>query len=269
MVKMNYGILYVYVLHGNAARRLGGADARERGVDLEINRGGYRILVADDDPRVHEKLSAHFRREEYQMISARDGEEALELARQLHPDVLVLDVLMPKMDGFMVCREIRKESKIPIIMLSAKADEFDRLLGLELGADDYITKPFSAREVVARIKAVLRRLHDMIEEKSSTHLVVDNLDIDLNAYQIKLDGEVVPCTPKEIEILWTLASNPGMVFSREHLLQSIWGYDYLGDTRAVDSHIKRIRAKLCSGGNGWDIRTVWGVGYRFERDVEA
>ena len=253
----------------HAVRGMGGADARERGVDLEINRGGYRILVADDDPRVHEKLSAHFHREEYQMLSARDGEEALGLARQMRPDVLVLDVLMPKMDGFMVCREIRKDSKMPIIMLSAKAEEFDRLLGLELGADDYITKPFSAREVVARIKAVLRRLHDASEEKTSSHLVIDNLDIDMNAYQVKLSGDVVPCTPKEIEILWTLASNPGLVFSREHLLQSIWGYDYLGDTRAVDSHIKRIRAKLCSGSNGWDIRTVWGVGYRFERDVEA
>ena len=236
---------------------------------MEINRSSYRILVADDDPRVHDKLSAHFQREEYQMISAHDGEKALDLARQLRPDALVLDVLMPKMDGFVVCRELRKDSKMPIIMLSAKNEEFDRLLALELGADDYITKPFSAREVVARIKAVLRRLHDLTEEKSSTHLAVDNLAIDMNAYQVKLNGEVVACTPKEIEILWTLASNPGMVFSREHLLQSIWGYDYLGDTRAVDSHIKRIRAKLCSQNNGWDIRTVWGVGYRFERDLEA
>ena len=235
---------------------------------MESSRG-YRILVADDDPRVHDKLRPHFRREDYQMFSATDGEEALELSKQLRPDVLVLDVLMPGMDGFMVCREIRKDSKMPIIMLSAKNEEFDRLLGLELGADDYITKPFSPREVVARIKAVLRRLHDVMEEKSSTHLMVDNLDIDMNAYQVKLSGEVVPCTPKEIEILWTLANNPGMVFSREHLLQSIWGYDYLGDTRAVDSHIKRIRAKLCNGINSWDIRTVWGVGYRFERDVEA
>ena len=235
---------------------------------MEMKRGGYRILVADDDPSVHEKLSAHFRRAEFQMFSARDGEEALEMVKQLRPDALVLDVLMPKMDGLMVCREIRKESKLPIIMLSAKAEEFDRLLGLELGADDYITKPFSAREVVARIKAVLRRLHDATEEKSSTHLIVNNLDIDMNAYQVKLDGAVVPCTPKEIEILWTLASNPGMVFSREHLLQSIWGYDYLGDTRAVDSHIKRIRAKLCTSPKGWDIRTVWGVGYRFESDLE-
>ena len=236
---------------------------------MEINHSGYRVLVADDDPRVHEKLSTHFRREGYQMYSAQDGAEALELARKLRPDVMVLDVLMPTMDGFMVCRELRKDSRMPIIMLSAKVDEFDRLLGLELGADDYITKPFSGREVVARIKAVLRRLYDATEEKSSAHRVVDNLDIDMNAYQVKLNGEVVPCTPKEIEILWTLASNPSMVFSREHLLQSIWGYDYLGDTRAVDSHIKRIRAKLCDEKNTWDIRTVWGVGYRFENLLDA
>ena len=235
---------------------------------MEKNHSGYRILVADDDNSVHEALRVHFRREEYQMLSAFDGEEALEMMRRSRPDIVVLDVMMPKKDGLMVCREIRKESNIPIIMLSAKAEEFDRLLGLELGADDYIAKPFSPREVVARIKAVLRRLHYSGEESRATHLVVDNLDIDMNAYVVKLNGTVVPCTPKEIEILWTLASNPGMVFSREHLLQSIWGYDYLGDTRAVDSHIKRIRAKLCVEGNGWDIRTVWGVGYRLETDID-
>ena len=235
---------------------------------MEKNRSGYRILVADDDNSVHEVLRVHFRREEYQMLSAYDGEEALEMMRRSRPDIVVLDVMMPKKDGLMVCREIRKESNIPIIMLSAKSEEFDRLLGLELGADDYITKPYSPREVVARIKAVLRRLHESGEENRATHLIVDNLDIDMNAYVVKLNGSVVPCTPKEIEILWTLASNPGIVFSREHLLQSIWGYDYLGDTRAVDSHIKRIRAKLCVEGNGWDIRTVWGVGYRLETDID-
>ena len=231
---------------------------------MEKNRGGYRVLVADDDTSVHEALGLYFRREEYQMLSAYDGDEALEMVRRSRPDIVVLDVMMPKKDGLMVCREIRKESNVPIIMLSAKAEEFDRLLGLELGADDYIAKPFSPREVVARVKVVLRRIHEMGPENQSTHLVVDNLDIDMNAYIVKLDGKVVPCTPKEIEILWTLASNPGMVFSREHLLQSIWGYDFLGDTRAVDSHIKRIRAKLCKPTNNWDIRTVWGVGYRFE-----
>ena len=233
---------------------------------MEIQRGGYRVLVADDDRSVHETLGLYFRREEYQMLSAFDGEEAIEMMRKSRPDIIILDVMMPKKDGLMVCREIRRESNVPIIMLSAKADEFDRLLGLELGADDYMAKPYSPREVVARIKAVLRRLRDSREQDQVTHLVVGNLDIDMNAYIVKLNGQQVPCTPKEIEILWTLAGNPGMVFSREHLLQSIWGYDYLGDTRAVDSHIKRIRAKLCNDGNNWDIRTVWGVGYRFETD---
>ena len=231
---------------------------------MENNRSGYRVLVADDDPNVHEVLGLYFRREEYQMLSAYDGEEALEIMRRSRPDIVVLDIMMPKKDGLMVCREIRRESNVPILMLSAKAEEFDRLLGLELGADDYITKPFSPREVVARVKVVLRRLRDAGESSRSSHLVVGNLDIDMNAYIVKLGDTVVPCTPKEIEILWTLAGNPGMVFSREHLLQSIWGYDFLGDTRAVDSHIKRIRAKLCKEENPWDIRTVWGVGYRFE-----
>lgn len=234
---------------------------------MEAQRSGYRVLVADDDRSVHETLGVYFRREEYQMLSAFDGEEAIEMMHKSRPDIIILDIIMPKKDGLMVCREIRRESNVPIIMLSAKADEFDRLLGLELGADDYIAKPYSPREVVARIKAVLRRLHESREQDQVTHLVVDNLDIDMNAYIVKLNDQQIPCTPKEIEILWTLAGNPGMVFSREHLLQSIWGYDYLGDTRAVDSHIKRIRAKLCKEGNGWDIRTVWGVGYRFETDL--
>ena len=233
---------------------------------MEEYRSGYRILVADDDVNVHQSLNAYFRRDGFQMLSAYDGEEALEHVRKSRPDMVILDIMMPKMDGLMVCREIRKSSNMPIIILSAKGDEFDKLLGLELGADDYITKPFSPREVVARIKAVLRRMHEMKEQDKVMHLVVGNLDIDMNAFIVKLNNKPVACTPKETEILWTLASNPGMVFSREHLLQSIWGYDFLGDTRAVDSHIKRIRAKICAEGNGWDIKTVWGVGYRFEVD---
>ena len=235
---------------------------------MEARQGGYRVLVADDDLNVHRALDAGFRKEAFQMVSAYDGDEAMEAIRRLRPDIVVLDVMMPKKDGLMVLRETRKETNVPIIMLSAKADEFDRLLGLELGADDYIAKPYSVREVVARVKAVLRRIHETTEPMRTSHLVAGNLDIDMNAYVIKLDGQVIPCTPKETEIIWALASNPGMVFSREHLLQSIWGYDYLGDTRAVDSHIKRIRAKLCKPGNGWEIRTVWGVGYRFELDEE-
>ena len=231
---------------------------------MEETRSGYRILVADDDANVHQSLNAYFRREGYQMLSAYDGSEALAYARKARPDMIILDVMLPKMDGLMICREIRKESNVPIIMLSAKGEEFDKLLGLELGADDYITKPFSPREVLARVKVVLRRIHELKDTQRDSHLVVGTLDIDMSAYIVKLAGKQVACTPKEIEILWTLASNPGMVFSREHLLQNIWGYDFLGDTRAVDSHIKRIRAKLCKPGNDWDIKTVWGVGYRFE-----
>ena len=231
---------------------------------MEEHRSGYRILIADDDENVYRSLNPYFKREGYQILSAHDGEEALDYVQKMRPDIVLLDIMMPKMDGLVVCREIRKESNLPIIMLTAKGEEFDKLLGLELGADDYITKPFSPREVLARVKAVLRRMHEMKEQDQGAHLVVGNLDIDMGAFIVKLNNKVVPCTPKETEILWTLASNPGMVFSREHLLQSIWGYDFLGDTRAVDSHIKRIRAKLCAEGNGWDIKTVWGVGYRFE-----
>jgi len=231
---------------------------------MEDNRNSYKILVADDDPNVHQSLNAYFRREGYQMISAYDGDQAVQYARLQRPDLVILDIMMPGMDGLMVCREIRKSSNVPIIMLTAKGDEFDKLLGLEMGADDYITKPFSPREVLARIKAVLRRMHEMRDAEKTARLVVANLEIDMTAFTVKLNGKPVACTPKETEILWTLASNPGMVFSREHLLQSIWGYDFLGDTRAVDSHIKRIRAKLCTEDNGWDIKTVWGVGYRFE-----
>ena len=231
---------------------------------MEEVRSGYRILVADDDPNVHQSLNAYFRREGYQMISAYNGNQAVEQVRRMHPDIAILDIMMTGQDGLVVCREIRKESSLPIIMLTAKGEEFDKLLGLEMGADDYITKPFSPREVLARVKVVLRRMHELNVEDRSAHLAVGNLDIDMNAFTVRLNDQPIPCTPKETEILWTLASNPGMVFSREHLLQSIWGYDFLGDTRAVDSHIKRIRAKLCVEGNDWDIKTVWGVGYRFE-----
>ncbi len=231
---------------------------------MEDRKKNYKILIADDDVNVHQSLNTYFRREGYQTLAAYDGDGALALARSSQPDMILLDIMMPGKDGLVVCREIRKDSNVPIIMLTAKCEEFDKLLGLELGADDYITKPFSPREVLARVKTVLRRMREFHEESAGTQINVGNLSVDMGAFTVRLDGEVMPCTPKEIEILWTLTSNPGMVFSREHLLQSIWGYDFPGDTRAVDSHIKRIRAKLCKPGNSWDIRTVWGVGYRFE-----
>ena len=161
---------------------------------MEDFRSGYRILVADDDVNVHQSLNAYFRREGYQMLSAYNGEEALAFVRKYRPDIMLLDIMMPKMDGLMVCREARKDSNVPIIMLSAKGDEFDKLLGLELGADDYITKPFSPREVVARIKAVLRRIHELTESSKGSHLVAGNLDIDMSAFIVKLGDEVIPCT---------------------------------------------------------------------------
>ncbi len=232
---------------------------------MEDSRSGYKVLIADDDPNVAAQLKPFFERENYRVLTADNGESALETVWKERPDVLILDIVMPEKDGFAVCREIRERSSMPILMLSARTEEFDRLLGLELGADDYITKPFSPREVVARVKVVLRRILTRKEEAANGHLVIGNLDIDMNAFIVRLGGQIVPCTPKETEILWTLASNPGTVFSRDQLLQTIWGYDFPGDTRAVDSHIKRLRAKLCDAGNAWDIKTVWGVGYRFEQ----
>ena len=223
-----------------------------------------RLLLVDDEPAIIKGLKFSLEQDGYEILTASDGGEALEQFKKGGVDLILLDVMLPVMDGIEVCQRIRESSQVPIIMLTAKGEEFDKLLGLELGADDYITKPFSPREVLARVKAVLRRMHELKDSGKASHLVVENLDIDMSAFTVKLDGKLMPCTPKEIEILWTLANNPGMVFSREHLLQSIWGYDFLGDTRAVDSHIKRIRAKLCKEGNGWDIKTVWGVGYRFE-----
>ena len=231
---------------------------------MEGNRSGYTILIADDDPNVHQSLNNYFRRERYKTLSAYDGENAVKQAVLYKPDLIIMDIMMPRLDGLEALRDIRKKANTPIILLSAKTEEFDKLIGLELGADDYVTKPFSPREVLARVKAVLRRMHEMNVQGSSTIIRAGNLEINMNAYVVTLNGKEIPCTPKEIEILWTLVSNPGMVFSRDHLLESIWGYDYPGDTRAVDSHIKRIRAKLCRETNAWDIKTVWGIGYRFE-----
>ena len=223
------------------------------------------ILLVDDDPNISRLVQLYLEKEGFEVKTADRGDDALAMFRKMPPDLILLDVMLPGMDGWQVCRTIRKTSSIPIIMLTAKDETFDKVLGLELGADDYITKPFSPREVVARVKVVLRRILTRREEAANGHLVIGNLDIDMNAFIVRLGGQIVPCTPKETEILWTLASNPGTVFSRDQLLQTIWGYDFPGDTRAVDSHIKRLRAKLCDAGNAWDIKTVWGVGYRFEQ----
>lgn len=225
---------------------------------------GQKILIADDDPVVHESLGIYLRAEGFETVDAFDGEAGL---AALSPEIVlcVLDIMMPKMSGIDVCREIRKTSQLPVLMLTAKGEEIDRIVGLELGADDYIVKPFSPREVVARIKAVLRRTTDQPKNDAAV-ITYNGLTIDLKSYTVTLRGQPVICTPKEIEILHMLASNPGQVFTREQLLSRVWGYDFAGETRTVDTHIKRIRAKLDSTGLGWSIKTIYGVGYKFETE---
>ena len=222
------------------------------------------ILICDDDPVVHESLGLYLTSEGYEHQSAYDGQQALEMFENQHPDLIVLDLMMPKMSGTDVCRTIRQKSSVPIIMLTAKGEEIDQILGLELGADDYIVKPFSPREVLARIKAVLRRFSEKTEEEDSSIIRLPQLEISLENYQVKAAGKVIPCTPKEVEILHMLTSNVGQVFSREQILSRVWGYDYFGDTRTVDAHIKRIRQKLPQENVPWALKTVYGVGYRFE-----
>ena len=221
-----------------------------------------KILIADDEPVVHESLGIYLRAEGFETVDVFDGEAAL---AAITPEVVlcVLDIMMPKMSGIELCREIRKTSQLPVLMLTAKGEEIDRIVGLELGADDYIVKPFSPREVVARIKAVLRRTTEQPKSDSAV-ISYNGLTIDLKSYSVTLRGQPVICTPKEIEILHMLASNPGQVFTREQLLSRVWGYDFAGETRTVDTHIKRIRAKLDSTGLGWSIKTIYGVGYKFE-----
>ena len=221
------------------------------------------ILICDDQQMVHETLGVYLDAEGFGHVSAYDGEQALKMSLDKQPDLILLDLMMPKMSGIDVCREVRKTSRAPIIMLTAKGEEIDRVVGLELGADDYIVKPFSPREVLARIKAVLRRSGDHVEETNPV-LRFDNLEININKYEVKIFGEPVACTPKEVEILSLLASHPGQVFDREQILSRVWGYGYFGDTRTVDTQIKRIRQKLPPEGVSWRIRTIYGVGYKFE-----
>lgn len=222
------------------------------------------ILIADDNEGIRDILMTYCLKEGYTPILAKDGNEALEKFQEEAPALVLLDVLMPYRDGYEVCREIRKDSNVPIIMITARGEDADRIMGLDIGADDYIVKPFSPGEVMARIRAVLRRL-DVAEEEKSKVLKLPGLVIDITNYTVHLDGDPVNLTKREIEILWLMVSNPNKVFSRENLLNSIWGYDYFGDARTVDTHMKRLRAKLNRPEDApWDIKTVWGVGYRLE-----
>ena len=224
-----------------------------------------KILIADDAPIVHESLKIYLEAEGFKTVDCYDGISAVASADST-VSLCVLDIMMPGKSGIDVCREIRKTSQVPIVMLTAKGEEVDKIVGLELGADDYIVKPFSPREVVARIKAILLRTenHAAGEDSGKNVIQHNGLMIDLNSYTVLLRGEPVICTPKEIEILFLLASNPGHVFTRDTLLSKVWGYDFAGETRTVDTHIKRLRAKLDSTGLGWSIKTIYGVGYKFE-----
>lgn len=224
------------------------------------------ILIADDNKQITMILSSYVKKEGWESLVALDGNEALELF-EAHKNEIVavlLDVMMPGVDGSEVCRRLRKTSMVPIIMITARGEDYDKIMGLDIGADDYVIKPFSASEVMARIRAVLRRLN-MQEPESKNTLTYGNLFINIDKYEVQIDGADVPLTKKEIELLWTLAKNNTKVFSRDNLLDSIWGCDYFGDSRTVDSHIKRLRAKVDKYEHStWEIKTIWGVGYRFE-----
>lgn len=223
------------------------------------------VLIADDEPQIREILSIYFKKEGFKVIEAQDGAEALVQVQAGKPDIILLDIMMPVLDGLEVCKQVRKISDVPIIMLTAKDSDDDRILGLEIGADDYISKPFNTREVVARVKAVLRRTGQTVTTQNKQVLEYPNLMINLSEYRVVAFGREITFTAKEMELLWCLASNPGIVFSRNQLLEKIWGYTYYGDTRTVDTHIKRVRHKLdIPPDSTWDIMTVWGVGYKFE-----
>lgn len=226
-----------------------------------------KILVVDDDNNICELLRLYLEKEGYTVNIAKTGMQAVRSFAEHQPDLMLLDIMLPELDGWQVCREIRKYSNKPIIMLTAKGETFDKVLGLELGADDYITKPFEAKEVLARIKAVLRRTGagskvDPAEEIKQVSY--DNLVINLTNYELKVNGKRVEAPPKEMELLYHLASNPNRVFNRDQLLDEVWGFDYYGDSRTVDVHIKRIREKLEDVSDKWELKTVWGVGYKFE-----
>ena len=222
-----------------------------------------KILIADDNQQITSILEEYAIKNGYQPIIALDGAEAIEKFETHSPDIILLDVMMPIKDGFEVCRDIRETSNVPIIMITARGEDFEKIMGLEIGADDYIVKPFSPQEVMARVKAIMRRISH--EEKDRQILALDNLKVNLQDYTVYIDEANISMTKKEFEILWTLTKSKNKVFSRDNLLNSLWGYDYFGDNRTVDSHIKRLRAKLDKHSHpNWDIKTIWGVGYKFE-----
>ena len=224
-----------------------------------------RILIVDDDSNICELLRLYFEKDGFQADIVTDGIKALEAFESLKPDLVLLDIMLPGMDGWQICREIRKTSQTPIIMLTAKGETFDKVLGLELGADDYITKPFETKEVIARVKAVLRRSISQGPTATTPKEVnFDKLSINLTNYELKVDGKAIDTPPKELELIYHLASNPNRVYTRDQLLDEVWGFEYYGDSRTVDVHVKRLREKLEGVSDKWELKTVWGVGYKFE-----
>ncbi|MDF9866512.1 DNA-binding response OmpR family regulator [Bacilli bacterium PM5-3] len=224
------------------------------------------ILIADDNKQITSVLADYAKKDGYEVLVAYDGEQAINLFNKGNIDLILLDVMMPIKDGFEVCREIRKTSTTPVIMITARGEDFERIMGLDIGADDYIVKPFSPAEVMARVRAIMRRItpNNKINQENQI-LKINDLYIDLDKFLVKINNETIPLTKKEMELLWTMAYNPNRVYSRDQLLDLIWGYDYYGDLRTVDSHIKRLRAKLDLFNHpNWEIETIWGVGYKFE-----
>ena len=221
-----------------------------------------KILIVDDDKNIAELLKIYLEKENFATVTAFDGLEAIALFDQEQPSLVLLDVMLPKLDGWQVCRHIRENSSAPVIMLTAKGETFDKVLGFDLGCDDYIVKPFDAKEVIARVRAVLRRAQPIETEKKE--LVFENLSININSYIMRVNGVQADTPPKELELIYHLASHPNRVFTRNQLLDEVWGFDYYGDSRTVDVHVKRLREKLEGVSEKWALKTVWGVGYKFE-----
>lgn len=222
-----------------------------------------KVLIVDDDTNICELLRLYLEKDGFDTVIANDGEAAIVKFNVEEPDIILLDIMLPKLDGWQVCRTIRKNSTVPIIMLTAKGETFDKILGLNLGADDYVTKPFDSKEVVARVKAVLRRSAGG-DENAEKIVKYDKLVINLTNYELIVDGKQIDTPPKELELIYHLASNPNRVFSRDQLLDEVWGFEYYGDSRTVDVHVKRLREKLEGVSDQWSIKTVWSVGYKFE-----
>ena len=222
-----------------------------------------KVLVVEDDNNIAELLRLYLQKDGFEVSHAADGGKAVEMAKEIQPDLVLLDIMLPVMDGWQVCRELRKTMKMPIIMLTAKGETEDKVSGLEMGADDYIVKPFEVKELLARVHAVLRRTGDDGKPKSKK-LTFDKLVINLDSYELIVDGKKIDTPPKEMELLYHLAATPNRVYTRNQLLDEVWGFDYFGDSRTVDVHIKRLREKLEGVSDQWSLKTVWGVGYKFE-----